>query len=271
MFGKTRGVVAAMTLGAALSAASVSAQERDIVDTAIEAGGFETLAAALTAADLVSTLKGEGPFTVFAPTDEAFAQLPAGTVEDLLRPENRDALVAVLTYHVVPGRVTADQVVELDRATTVNGADVSIRVNGGHVRINDSNVIATDIMATNGVIHVIDQVLLPEMDEEARTMRSRDEEMMRRATDVLALAIDRGVPLFNDGHASATAGIYEVGMQAVLMGGYGLPRSAERALERGLRDGRHQHDMRDRAWAYRRAMDRALDEIDGRMARRSTH
>jgi uncharacterized surface protein with fasciclin (FAS1) repeats len=134
---------------------------QDIVDTAVSAGQFNTLAAALEAAELVETLKGDGPFTVFAPTDEAFARLPEGTVENLLMPENRDQLIAILSYHVVQGKVVAADVVKLDRATTVNGADVTITVADSGVRVDDANVIATDIAASNGVIHVIDTVILP--------------------------------------------------------------------------------------------------------------
>jgi uncharacterized surface protein with fasciclin (FAS1) repeats len=133
----------------------------DIVDTAVGAGQFNTLAAALTAAGLVDTLKGDGPFTVFAPTDAAFAKLPEGTVENLLKPENRDQLVAVLTYHVVPGKVYAADVVKLTGATTVNGSNVTIAVVDGGVRIDNANVVTTDIAASNGVIHVIDAVILP--------------------------------------------------------------------------------------------------------------
>ena len=133
----------------------------DIVDTAVGAGQFSTLAAALQAADLVDTLKGEGPFTVFAPTDAAFAKLPDGTVAELLKPENRDQLVAILTYHVVPGSVYAADVVKLSAATTVNGADVQIGVDDSGVRVDNANVIKTDIGASNGVIHVIDAVILP--------------------------------------------------------------------------------------------------------------
>lgn len=135
--------------------------EPDIVDTAIAAGQFNTLAAALEAAGLVDTLKGEGPFTVFAPTDEAFAKLPAGTVESLLKPENRDQLVAILTYHVVPGNVSSADVVKLDAAPTVNGAELDIAVKGNTVMVNDASVIKTDIGASNGVIHVVDTVILP--------------------------------------------------------------------------------------------------------------
>lgn len=136
-------------------------KSKDIVDTAVSAGQFSTLAAALEAADLVGTLKGDGPFTVFAPTDAAFAKLPDGTVADLLKPENRDQLTAILTYHVVAGKVYAADVVKLEAATTVNGSDVSIEVKDGSVRINDANVVKTDISASNGVIHVIDTVIMP--------------------------------------------------------------------------------------------------------------
>lgn len=134
---------------------------KDIVDTAVSAGQFTTLAAALEAAGLIDTLKGDGPFTVFAPTDAAFAKLPEGTVESLLKPENRDQLVAILTYHVVAGKVEAADVVKLDQAMTVNGADVTITVADSGVRVDDANVIKTDIGASNGVIHVIDSVILP--------------------------------------------------------------------------------------------------------------
>ena len=133
----------------------------DIVDIALEDGRFTTLAAALGAADLVETLKGEGPFTVFAPTDDAFAKLPAGTVESLLLPENKQKLTDILLYHVVSGKVLATDVVTLSEAETVLGQNVTITVKDGKVYINDSEVIITDIMTSNGVIHVIDAVLLP--------------------------------------------------------------------------------------------------------------
>ncbi|MCO5082307.1 MAG: fasciclin domain-containing protein [Rhizobiaceae bacterium] len=137
------------------------ANGKDIVDTAVGAGEFTTLAAALEAADLVSTLKGEGPFTVFAPTDAAFAKLPAGTVETLLKPENKQQLVDILTYHVVPGKILAADVVGLDEAKTVNGKMIDVVVEGDAVKVNQANVTATDVAASNGVIHVIDQVILP--------------------------------------------------------------------------------------------------------------
>lgn len=149
---------AMITIAAAVPA---WANDKDIVDTAVGAGEFTTLAAALEAADLVSTLKGEGPFTVFAPTDAAFAKLPAGTVETLLKPENKQQLVDILTYHVVPGKILAADVVGLDEAKTVNGKMIDVVVAGDAVKVNQANVTATDIAASNGVIHVIDQVILP--------------------------------------------------------------------------------------------------------------
>ncbi|HHX8539830.1 TPA: fasciclin domain-containing protein [Vibrio diabolicus] len=133
----------------------------DIVDVATENGSFNTLVAAVKAADLVDTLKGEGPFTVFAPTDDAFAKLPDGTIDMLLMPENKDKLVSILTYHVVPGKVMAADVVKLDKAATVQGQDVMIKTMGDKVMVNDANVMATDVKAKNGVIHVIDTVIMP--------------------------------------------------------------------------------------------------------------
>jgi len=148
-------------IGLTFSSVDTRAAQKDIVETAVNAGQFKTLAAALGAAKLVTTLKGSGPFTVFAPTDAAFAKLPAGTVENLLKPENKDQLVAILTYHVVPGRVMAADVVKLKEAKTVNGKMLDIETKGDSVMVNDARVTATDIGASNGVIHVIDTVILP--------------------------------------------------------------------------------------------------------------
>jgi len=171
MFSKTFG-----TFGAALAllvTASVApaqmandqdAPSKNIVEVAAEAGTFNTLIAAAKAADLVDALTGEGPLTVFAPTDDAFAKLPEGTVETLLKPENKDKLQAVLLYHVVEGKVTSDQVVNLTSATTLEGDTIDISVKMGKVYVDDAQVIAADIEASNGVIHVIDAVILPSMD-----------------------------------------------------------------------------------------------------------
>jgi uncharacterized surface protein with fasciclin (FAS1) repeats len=146
---------------AASNATSADAPTKDIVDTAVAAGSFTTLAKALEAAGLVETLKGAGPFTVFAPTDEAFAKLPAGTLDTLLKPENRAKLTRILTYHVVPGRVMAADVVKLHSATAVSGDTIAIATHGGGVTVDNAHLVKTDIVATNGVIHVIDAVILP--------------------------------------------------------------------------------------------------------------
>lgn len=154
---------AALTIAvsAAAFAGGYAKKDKDIVDTAVAAGSFTTLAAALEAGGLIDTLKGDGPYTVFAPTDAAFAKLPAGTVETLLKPENKDQLVEILTYHVVPGKVEAAEVVKLTSATTANGQDVAIRVEQSTVFVNDAKVVATDVEASNGIIHVVDTVILP--------------------------------------------------------------------------------------------------------------
>ncbi|CAD7694870.1 unnamed protein product [Ostreobium quekettii] len=140
---------------------AAAADKADIVDTAVAAGSFKTLATALTEADLVKALKGKGPFTVFAPTDEAFKALPEGTVAELLKPENKKKLSAILTYHVVSGKVMASEVVKLKEAETLNGKKVSIAVKDGEVMVDGAKVVKTDIACSNGVIHVIDKVLLP--------------------------------------------------------------------------------------------------------------
>ena len=151
-------------VAAAVLYSGCSEQKADIVDTAVSAGTFNTLATALTEAGLVDVLKGEGPFTVFAPTDDAFAKLPEGTVEMLLEPENVEQLRTILTYHVVAGQVMAEDVVGLDTATTVSGQRLNITVDGGNVMVDKAMVTQTDIEATNGVIHVVDSVLMPATD-----------------------------------------------------------------------------------------------------------
>jgi uncharacterized surface protein with fasciclin (FAS1) repeats len=137
-------------------------KQQDIVAVAAGNESFSTLVAAVKAAGLVETLQGEGPFTVFAPTNDAFAKLPEGTVESLLKPENRDQLVSILTYHVVPGKVMAADVVKLDSATTVQGGDIAIAASDSGVTVDNAKVVMTDVAASNGVIHVIDTVILPQ-------------------------------------------------------------------------------------------------------------
>ena len=151
----------AITFGATYTTNVAAQDKKDIVDTAVAAGSFKTLAAALTAADLVTTLKGAGPFTVFAPTDEAFAKLPAGTVEMLLKPENKAKLQRILTYHVVPGKVMAADVTKMTTAKAVSGDSLAITVHDGMVMADKARIVKADVAASNGVIHVIDSVLMP--------------------------------------------------------------------------------------------------------------
>jgi transforming growth factor-beta-induced protein len=155
--------VLGLIAAAAFVAPAFAGEKKDIVDTAVGAGSFKTLAAALQAAGLVDTLKGEGPFTVMAPTDEAFAKLPEGTVETLLKPENKEKLVAILKYHVIPGKALAADVIKLDGqdVKTVQGEKAKIAIKDGTVMIDNAKVLKTDIECTNGVIHVIDAVILP--------------------------------------------------------------------------------------------------------------
>lgn len=160
---RLRNIAAAAAFAVSSLALSAQAYAADIVDTAIAAGNFKTLVAAVQAAGLVDTLKGAGPFTVFAPTDEAFAKLPAGTVEDLLKPENKDKLVAILTYHVVPGKVMAADVAGKETmAKSVQGGEITVNGTNG-VKVDGATVVQADIVADNGVIHVIDAVIMPKM------------------------------------------------------------------------------------------------------------
>jgi len=162
MLKKTFATVAALVLTVAASGTTaVRAETRDVVDTAIAAGSFKTLAKALDAAGLVTTLKGGGPFTVFAPTDEAFAKLPDGTLDTLLKPENKEKLRRILTYHVVAGKVMASDVVKLQSARAVSGDTITVTVEDGVVHVDNATVTSADVLASNGVIHVIDSVILP--------------------------------------------------------------------------------------------------------------
>ena len=155
------GIVAAIAITGTAANMRAVAADKDIVDTAVAAGSFKTLAKALQAAGLVETLKGAGPFTVFAPTDEAFAKLPAGTLEALLKPENKSKLQRILTSHVVAGKVMAADVAKTNSAKTVSGETLTITSRDGGVTVNGAKVVKTDIAASNGVIHVIDSVILP--------------------------------------------------------------------------------------------------------------
>mgnify|MGYP006297351103 CR=1 FL=1 len=216
---------------------------KDIVDTAIAAGDFKTLVAAVKAAGLVEALKSPGPLTVFAPNDEAFAKLPEGTVEELLKPENRDRLVAVLSYHVVSGEI----LLGARSPQTLEGRSLAIKTSGPF-KVNGANVIASDIAASNGVIHAIDTVLLPP--EEKLTPKEA-------AREIIELAIERGVPLFNAGQPSACAAIYEVAVDSLLKSHSDALAGQDRSILRdALRKVRNDdQNSTEQAWTLRRALD----------------
>ena len=211
------------------------------------AGQFNTLLAAVSAAGLADVLNGDGPFTVFAPTDDAFNSLPKGTVETLLKPENQQQLVDILKYHVVSGRVYADQAAEARQATTLLGNLVETSVSADGLRVNDSLIVKGDLETANGVIHVIDAVLLPEPMKPTQAMRMLED------------AIERGVPVFNRGDHHECAEIYKAVCMAIVNSKSDqLPQSAMTALKSGLGRAEHQHDAGSRAWALRRGMDSAM-------------
>ncbi len=225
-----------------------------IPQVAKSAGQFTTLLAAVDAAGLTETLLGRGPYTLFAPTDEAFAKLPSGTVQDLLKPENRDKLRTILTYHVIAGRVTAAQARGVNSAETVAGQSVRITTNGDQLRINDAVVRIADIPASNGIVHVIDRVLLP---------TDRPTGAAGSALGLIDLAITRGVPLFNNGQPEATIAIYEVTTQALLALGNAVPDAGRRALRTALGD--TSGSVRDRAFTLRGGLDDARRSLTGQM------
>jgi uncharacterized surface protein with fasciclin (FAS1) repeats len=243
-----RAAIAAVLLVFALAPGPAAAA--DIVDTAAATGDFETLLAAVRAAGLAEVLKGEGPFTVFAPTDAAFAALPEGTVASLLRPENRDRLVDLLTYHVISGEVPAEVAVTLDEGTTVNGQRVDLDFDGETLTVDGARVVTADVAAGNGVIHVIDRVLMPDEDE-------------RRAADARRLierAIDRGAPMYNHGQRAACTAVYMTAAEGLLMGDVLSAESAS-ALRRARWRAGNASDAGDRAWIMRRALDRVYEDL----------
>lgn len=224
---------------------------RDIVDTAVAAGQFKTLLAAVKAAGLVDALKGKGPLTVFAPNDEAFAKVPKSVLEELLKPENRETLKAVLSYHVVQGQVLLGS----QSLTTLEGRPLKIKT-AGAFEINGAKVVATDIVASNGVIHVLDTVLIPPAKKLTPT---------QAAKTVIDLAIERGVPLFNAGQPAACAAIYEVTVESLLKNQNGALADKERSmLQKALDNMRAEKDPRQQAWILRRALDAANESLAGK-------
>jgi len=225
--------------------------KKDIVDTAVGAGSFKTLVAAVKAAGLVDTLKGEGPFTVFAPTDEAFAKLPKGTVESLLKPENKKKLTAILTYHVVAGKVKAKKAAKLDSAKTVQGDKLTIKPSGETLRINSAKVVKSDVKASNGIIHVIDSVLIPDSGKKGSGKKVSME-------SIIVSAINKGVPLFNSGHHAETATIYVKAGKEIVEMRKGASSDDKKVISAALRDASKEKSSFQRAWIMRRAFDKVL-------------
>lgn len=235
------------------SLAFAEAEKKDIVDTAVAAEGFTTLVAAVKAAGLVDALKGEGPLTVFAPTDEAFKKLPAGTVEDLLKPENKDKLVDILTYHVVAAKVPAATAVTLTEAEMLNKKKVKVAKKEEGLFLNESKVIKTDIMCSNGVIHVIDSVLLPPADKSGASVQNHLPMMM------INNAIESGVMLFNRGNHEGCAAVYEIAASSLLeMPAGTLTCGQKRALQTALAKADHSRCMTAKSWTLRMGLDSTL-------------
>lgn len=240
----------------------------NIVETAAAAGSFGTLLAAATAAGLADTLANGGPFTVFAPTDAAFEALPAGTVESLLKPENKAQLANILKFHVLSGKVGSDALADGARVDTLAGASAGIAATEGGFTIEGAKIVATDIAATNGVIHVIDRVILP---PEAM---SRTSAPKLPAIDVIETAIDAGVPMFNHGNAQSTVAIYTVALTSLVnfSDAAGLSDATVSDIENSMRRARMQRDAREQAWTLRYALDAARDSLArGQMRAAASH
>ena len=219
----------------------------NIVATAQKAGDFKTLLAAAKAAGLVEALNGEGPFTVFAPTDEAFAKLPKGTVESLLKPENKTKLAAILKYHVVDGRVYSTDAVAAGKAQTLQGDAISIAVKGSTAMVNNAKLLTTDLDASNGVIHVIDAVLLPAEDGQTNVQPRR----------MIETAIHEGAPLYNAGHPDACAKIYMQTVRNLLAMERQNCASTTQTLQTALTKAQHTSCPETQAWTLRHALDMA--------------
>jgi transforming growth factor-beta-induced protein len=242
---------------AAAPTAAAKQEENNIVAVARKAGSFETLLLAAMTAGLGEALGGAGPLTVFAPTDEAFAKLPKGTVESLIRPENREKLATILKYHVVAGRVSLAQAIEAGEAVTLQGGKVTAKFADGRVRIGPATLLTADIGASNGVIHVIDQVLLPPEPPVAPKLGP---------VGLIEKAIDIGVPLFNNGNPEACVAVYEITCESLRL----LPEVPEKLraeLARSLGEIRGEHAARQKAFALRAALDRAYAQLAGEMKR----
>ena len=236
---------------------------KNIVETAASTGQFETLIAAAKAAGLAGVLSNDGPFTVFAPTDDAFAALPKGTVESLLLPENKDKLATILKYHVLSGKVGSSALADGISVDTLAEQPATITQTEGGFSIDNARIVATDIEATNGVIHVIDRVILPS-ESTAAAGTPRD-----AARGIIDMAVDAGVPMFNHGNAGATVALYSLAAQSLLdfADTAGLSAAAQMRLKAALRTSASQRNARSQAWTLRYALDDVRAELSGEAMR----
>lgn len=255
--------IAAIAIGGLFSTANAGHHEEkemtatNIVETAQAAGQFNTLLAAAGAAGLADTLANGGPFTVFAPTDDAFAALPEGTVESLLKPENKEQLATILKFHVLSGKVGSGALADGISVDTIAGIKAGIAAKGDGFTIEGANIVATDIAASNGVIHVIDAVILP-----PKPMAST-RAPQNPAMDIIDSAIDSGVPMFNHGNPQATAAIYSIAAKSLLnfADAANLSASARDRLDTGINRAMAQNDARQQAWTLRYALDDVRAEL----------
>ena len=246
---KSLRIFCAFLITAALASPAIAHQHGnkgmnlDIVETAANAGTFNTLIAAAKAAGLVDALKGDGPLTVFAPTDEAFSALPAGTIATLLKPENKDQLARILQYHVVAGNIGSSALADGVVLNTLAGIDAGISKTEGGFNVENARIVATDIIASNGTVHVIDRVILP------------PEKMSRsEAVKIIQMAIDRGVPMFNHGNAEGTAALYMAASEKLLRFG-GLNTEERARLQMGMTAASTAASANASAWELRYALD----------------
>jgi len=229
-----------------------------IAQVATEAGSFKTLLTALQATGLDAAVAGPGNFTVFAPTDEAFAKLPAGTVETLLRPENKEQLAAILKYHVLDTTVFSTDLAPAQDVATLAGETLNITAAKAGVTVNGAKVTGANIRASNGVVHVIDSVLLPPAKKETSSKA-------RRSMDVINVALDRGVTMYNHGNPAACAAIYEVAATALLTNDSAMCSATRAGLERAMESASHEHDASERAWILRRGLDDVAHSLNRSM------
>ncbi|WP_417387675.1 fasciclin domain-containing protein [Gimesia sp.] len=226
--------------------------EKSIVTTAVDAEKFKTLITAAKAAGLADVLSEQGPFTVFAPTDDAFAKLPEGTVASLLKPENKDKLAAILKYHVVAGRVYSEDALKAGKAKTLQGKPVMIKVEDGVAKVNNARLLMTDLDASNGVIHVIDTVIIPPEDKKFSATEAREK---------IKHAVARGANLYNCGDYHATAQLYQKTMQDVLKTTDSMPASIRMNMKHALNESQQMNCVSQQAWRLRTALDHAYTEL----------